>query len=118
MSTLEDRINLLAQAIGADVKTLTSAIASLGGGAVVNTNIISAPYDSKFSYITTILDVGISPTSKIMACFGSTSGTSENDIEDLSDLTLTVNPIDGGLEVVITCPGAFGGPIPINYIIG
>lgn len=119
MATLQQRIVDLAQAIGSDMKALAAIISVLTvGGASVKTVTINAPYDSEFSYTTTVLDVSLHVGSVVLSSFGSTPVTAENDAEDLAELTLVVNPIEGALEITISALGVFGGPIPINYMIG
>ena len=95
-----------------------SGTLSLGGGATIKTATINVPYDAEFCYITTVSDAALHLNSVVLAGFGASADTAENDAEELADLTLVVNPVEGGLEVTISAPGVFGGPVPINYMIG
>jgi hypothetical protein len=115
MATLELRLTNLATAVGGDVKSLLSTITALQK---IKTTTVNVPYDAEFTYVALVLDSDISANSKVIASFGTASNTAENDAEELSDLTLVVTPIDGGLEITLSAPGVFGGPIPINYLIG
>ncbi|MBY0572037.1 MAG: hypothetical protein K2P84_00015 [Undibacterium sp.] len=114
MSTLEQRLIALAQAIGLDIKTLRNSNSNV----IVKASSVDVPYSCMGSYSTTIADAAISPTSKIIASFGTIPANHEQDAEELAELELIVNPIAGGLQVTISGLGAFGGAFPINYMIG
>ncbi|CAN5753010.1 hypothetical protein BH11PSE12_BH11PSE12_08160 [soil metagenome] len=119
MATLEQRITSLAQQVGTDIKALTASVLAMSGGAVnVKTSIINVPYDTEFLYTATIADAAIHAASIVIVSFGSTPSNAENDAEELADLTLVSNPVEAGIEITISGPGVFGGPIPINYLIG
>lgn len=119
MATLEQRLISLVQALGADMKSHATSIAALAaGGASVKAITVNVPYTTRFSYVTTVLDAALHTNSLVLASFGSTPDTSENDAEELADFSLVVNPIEGALEITLSAPGPMGGPIPIHYLIG
>jgi hypothetical protein len=76
------------------------------------------PYDTSWSWEGSFADAAVTTASKIVASFGTAPDTEENDFNDLAEMTLAVTPGDGVIYVSITCPGPFGGPIPINYLVG
>ena len=116
MATLELRLTNLAQAVGADIKALTAAIAGLSnGGATIKSATINAPYGAG-PYSEVISDPLVTGGSKLIVQLG--SANDENDEEDLAELSVSATPIASGIRVTVVGAGLFGGPIPINYMIG
>ena len=99
--------------------SVQSTAATVGGGGVsIQSAIINVPYTNSGSYSTTITDASVTASSKIMMTFGSLAADHELDLDELSELEIVANPKVGQIEVVIKGPGEFGGPIPVNYLIG
>ena len=121
MATLETQLIALAQAVGVDIKSLSLAVSALGGGsaaASIKTALIDVPYGSVHSYVALIIDTSISPNSRVLASFGSTDDSMDNDAEDLAELSLVATSLMGALSITLSAPGAMGGAIPINYFVG
>lgn len=119
MATLELRLTNLAQAVGADIKALTAAIAGLSaGGATIKSAVINAPYGTVGAYSEVISDATLTANSKVIVQFGAVGENDENDEEDIAELTVLATPIASGLRVTVNGAWLFGGPIPINYMIG
>lgn len=113
--TLEARLIALAQAIGTDIKALTSTAPS---GLLLGTTVVNVPHSTSCFFTTVVLDARVLATSRLFASFGSLPEPQENDLEELIELSVLAKPSQGAIEFTISSNGCFGGLIPINYLIG
>lgn len=84
--------------------------ASLTAATVILTNAL-------LSHVTTVVDAGVSATSKIMCSLAPAPETDENSGDMLDVLNLTTSAGTGSFLVYITALTPIRGPIKLNYLV-
>lgn len=88
-----------------------------GGSAAIFSAVVNIPYDSIFYATVQIVDAAITAASKIVATLAGGADTAENEADDISDWKLSATPGAGVINFNFFCPGVFGGPVAVNYLV-
>ena len=115
--SLASQVQALASRIGQEIKAVRQSIPAPGAAAMQAVT-VNVPYSSRNEVSVIVATPGITANSRIMCDLAGTTDADENELDDLSDLTVRVNPTLDSLEFMFACPGPFGGPIKILYLVG
>lgn len=101
-----------------DVANTLTVAATGGGSTTLGSTTITVPYGS-VSYTTTVLDAGVTATSKLLIQHGSYVDTDVND-PDIDEIEFHYEGVAAGSFVfeISARRGTIGGPFKFNYLIG
>jgi hypothetical protein len=97
---------------------LSDTLPVVPSGVAIQAVTVNVPYTSKDEARVIVAVPGMTANSRIICDLAATTEDDENELDDLSDLSVRANPTLDSLEFLFACPGAFGGPVKVQYLVG
>jgi hypothetical protein len=102
-------------AVTGNIATVT--VTSGGGGGTATQVTVTVPYASTRVSGLTVVDAGVSPTSKIMLSMAPGPDTNTTTDDDIDMYIMHAIPGTGSFEIRASFQTPYGGPLTFNYMV-